>query len=260
MQLHFRKMGSGPPLIILHGLYGSGDNWYLAGRALSRLFTVYLIDQRNHGNSPHDPVFNYDVMSIDLADFYEYHSLEKACIIGHSMGGKAAMNFAFKFPSKVQKLVVIDIALRSYLNSPQIADHQKIVEALNNLEISITRSRSEIDTRLAATIPQKSIRQFLLKNLKRNENDNFYWGLNFKAIQNNIADLLQKIESNSSQFINPALVVRGKKSGYINDDDRTDFQNTFPTLRFEEFDTGHWVLSEAPEKLISLLLEFLSAP
>jgi esterase len=258
MQLHFRKLGSGPPLIILHGLYGSGDNWYPIGRALSRQFTVYLIDQRNHGLSPHDPVFNYEVMTLDLFEFYSDRSLEKASIIGHSMGGKVAMNFAFQYPAKVEKLIIIDIALRSYLYSPQIADHQKIIEALSSLDIIHVSSRAEIDTQLAHKIPQPPLRQFLLKNLKRKENNGFYWGLNILALQDNMTELLQKVDSGDSPFKGPVLVVSGKNSGYINQVDRIEFSKVFPDPRFEEFNTGHWVHSEQPDTLINLFLEFLS--
>jgi esterase len=259
MRLHFRKLGSGPPLIILHGLYGSGDNWYSIGHALRQFFTVYLIDQRNHGLSPHDSLLNYDVMTTDLSEFFSDHSIEKASVLGHSMGGKIAMNFAIREPDKVEKLIVIDIALRSYYQSPQLKFHKKIIEALNSLDISTTRSRSEIDAQLALIIAQPAVRQFLLKNLKRRENEDFYWSINLEALGENIAELMYEVDTRHSYFKNPVLIVSGINSGYIKADDRRYFHHVFPRVRIEEFDTGHWVHAEQPEKLIKLLLEFLLA-
>jgi esterase len=257
MQLHFRKLGSGPPLIILHGLYGSGDNWYSIGRALSKNFTIYLVDLRNHGLSPHDAVFNYEVMTADLEEFFTDIAIEKACVLGHSMGGKVAMNFALKHQTQVEKLVIIDIALRSYSQSPQFEQHKKIIEALRHLAIDTNPSRLAIDDELAITIPQASIRQFLLKNLKRNESNKFYWGFNLEALRNNMTELLQNIDTGNSHFKNPVLVIRGINSGYITDSDLNTFHHIFSAMRIEDFETGHWVHAEQPEKLITLLLDFL---
>jgi esterase len=257
MQLHFRKFGSGCPLIILHGLYGSGDNWYTIGRKLSQYFTVYLVDLRNHGSSPHNPTFNYRVMTHDIEDFFQEENIEKACIMGHSMGGKVAMGFALLHPEKVKKLVILDIALRSYINTPQTLVHMQIVESLNNLDIFNATSRSEVDAQLAQQITQPAIRQFLLKNLKREENGRFYWGLNLIALMDNMQELLREVETDNLQFIGPVLVVSGKNSGYINDSDRLAFTKAFPDLHFEELDSGHWIHAEQPEQLMQLLLSFL---
>jgi esterase len=257
MRLHINKIGAGCPLIILHGLYGSGDNWYRIGRQLSRYFTIYLVDQRNHGNSPHDPVFNYDVLTADLVELYRSENIEQACIIGHSMGGKVAMHFTLQFPSRVMKLVVIDIALRSYEASPQMLIHQYIVKSLIALDILHLTTRSEVDDQLARTIPQASLRQFLLKNLKRKDNNSFFWGLNLIALQDNLTELLRRIDYDEKSFQGPVLVVSGKNSGYLNADDRHAFAAAFPCMRYEEIDAGHWVHVEQPEQLIDLLLDFL---
>lgn len=254
-------MGNGCPLIVLHGLYGSSDNWYSFGRRLSEYFTVYLIDQRNHGHSPHHPDLNYNVLTADLEEFLNNENIDYACLMGHSMGGKVAMNYSLRNPSKVRKLVVIDIALRSYTIegdfAPQAFIHQKIVDSLNRLDISNTKTRSAVEKALSVNIPQKPLRQFLLKNLKRKQNGDFYWGINIHALKNNLIRLLDGIDTNEKVFDNPVMVISGVHSGYINNADKTLFKNVFPKVKIIEMDTGHWVHAEQPEKLLNLLVDFL---
>ena len=261
MQLHFRKFGEGCPLLILHGLYGSGDNWLSIGKAMEPYFSIYLIDQRNHGNSLHSDEHNYNVLASDLEQFIKEHKLNKVCIIGHSMGGKVAMNFTLNNPEKVQKLVVIDIAMRSYSESennfPQMTIHKKIISGLAALDIEFAETREEIDKQLARYISQKKVRQFLLKNIKRNKSGEFYWGLNINALKSNLHLLLDRIESNNRSFLGPVLIISGKNSGYIQQEDYNEFQRVFPNAEFAEFNAGHWIHAEQPDKLIDKLLEFL---
>ncbi len=261
MQLQFKKMGNGCPLIVLHGLYGSSDNWYTFGRRLSEYFTVYLIDQRNHGDSPHHPDLNYEVMTTDLEEFMNSENIDFACLMGHSMGGKVAMNYTLRNPSKVRKLVVIDIALRSYALDGNFAlqaiIHQKIVDSLNRLDISKTHTRSVVEKDLSVDIPQKPLRQFLLKNLKRKPDGNFYWGLNIEALKNNFTQLLEGIDTEGKVFDKPVMVIGGVHSGYIQDKDKISFRNVFPGVKIVKMDTGHWIHAEQPEKLLDLLVEFL---
>lgn len=260
MKLSFRKTGTGNPLIILHGLYGSGDNWYSIARSLDHKYTVYLVDQRNHGNSPHDPEMNYDVLTDDLRRFFEDNQLKKACLMGHSMGGKVAMHFALKYPGMVERLVVVDIALRNYSDAEsneQIGMHQDIIETLSGLDI-MKDSRTEIDGLLAEKIKSKAIRQFLLKNLKRNEEGTgFIWQINIMALNDNLEDLLENVAIEDSTFENPVLVIGGNKSGYIEKDDPEKFRSHFPNVQIEMLDAGHWVHADQPEKFTALLTSFL---
>jgi esterase len=261
MKLFFRKSGIGCPLIILHGLYGSGDNWFTIGRKLSKFFTVYLVDQRNHGSSPHHPELSYSVMTDDLEELFDAEKLDSACLMGHSMGGKVAMNFTLRHPEKVKKLVVIDIALRNYILhgafAPQATMHQNIIHALSELKINHSHDRSEIDKELSNSIHEKSIRQFLLKNIKRNDRGEFYWGMNLMAIEDNLENLMDGIDQMQSRFLGPVLVIRGIKSGYISDSDKEQFSQFFPAAEFRDFPTGHWVHGEKPEEVMRLLLKFL---
>jgi esterase len=262
MKLEFRKAGTGSPLIILHGLYGSGNNWFSIATELSRYFTVYLPDQRNHGISPHSDELNYEVMTSDLEDFFSEQKIDKASIVGHSMGGKVAMNFALKNPSKVEKLIIVDIALRSYSIeghfAPQALIHRNIIDSLKQLDISGTTSRTDIDNKLSEQIKQPAIRQFLLKNLKRNQSGDFYWGMNLKALDNNLYRMLEAVGFQNKTFFGPVLVISGKNSGYIKEEDLTDFQNAFPNMTFIEFDSGHWVHIEQTEKFLECIRKFLT--
>jgi esterase len=261
MKLEFKKFGNGFPLVILHGLYGSGDNWFTIGRNLSSYFTVYLPDLRNHGTSPHSDDHNYDLLTDDLEEFFVDQQITNACLIGHSMGGKTALNFAFKNPDKVAKLVVVDIAIRSYSIegefAPQAIMHRRIIDLLLAIDIQHTTSRSEIDKNLSTKIPQKSIRQYLLKNLKRKEDGEFYWGLNLHSLDMNIQRILDAIDCQNITFIKPVLIISGKNSGYITKDDLTDFKDVFPNMIFHELDSGHWVHVEQPEKFLEILRDFL---
>jgi esterase len=261
MRLNFRKTGTGFPLVILHGLYGSGSNWFSIATDLGSSFTVYMPDQRNHGDSPHSDELNYELMTSDLETFFIEHNIEKACLMGHSMGGKIAMDFTLKNPSKVEKLIVVDVALRSYavegLFAQQAFIHRNIVDSLKSLDISNTQSRKEIDNRLSLRINQLSVRQFLLKNLKRNEKGNFYWGMNIQSLDANLHRMLDGVQFQNKAFTGRVLVISGKNSGYIKEDDLTDFKTAFPKMIFTEFDSGHWVHIEQTEKFLECIKDFL---
>ena len=158
MKLNFKKTGSGPPLVILHGLFGSLDNWFSIAKDLETSFTLYLVDQRNHGDSPHSNEWNYGVMVEDLRELLDAEGLDSVYLMGHSMGGKTVMNFAVKYPERVSKLIVGDIAPRYYP-----IHHQVILEGLNALNLSQLQSRKEADDLLAPYIAELGIRQFCSK-------------------------------------------------------------------------------------------------
>src|SRR5258708_1893067 len=162
MQLHSKVYGKDEPLIILHGLFGSSDNWHSICLKLAPCFQVFAVDQRNHGGSPHHSDMNYSLMASDLVEFMQMQRLSKASILGHSMGGKTAMQFALLFPEKIERLIVVDIAPRAYP-----PNHERILAALMALSVSRYDTRAQIEQALATAIPNLSLRQFLLKNLAR---------------------------------------------------------------------------------------------
>src|SRR6056297_2585944 len=166
MKLYYRKEGEGPVAVIIHGLYGSSDNWMNMGKRLAEKYTVYMIDQRNHGRSPFAEENSYNDMRDDLVEFFEKHGIEKATILGHSMGGKTAIWFAADYPEKVEKLVIADIAPKDYLENKENSQyylHRNIIQAMQELDFSKVKKRTDVDDLLAEKIDSPRIRQFLLK-------------------------------------------------------------------------------------------------
>ena len=251
MNLYYRTIGSGPPLIILHGIFGSSDNWGTLGRQFGEFRQVYLVDQRNHGRSPHDPQFNYQVMVEDLHQFIVQHGLLKPDIMGHSMGGKTAMFFATKYPDMINKLVVVDIAPRAYP-----VHHDFILRGLSALPLDKLQSRQQADTELARYIDNPAIRQFLLKNLQRTD-QGFRWKINLPVIQENIAHVGQGLGP-EDVFTHPTLFIRGGLSPYIQEEDYADIASHFPNSKVVTIPGAtHWVHADKPFELYKTVKSFL---
>lgn len=253
MRLNYRKLGNGQPLVILHGIFGTSDNWQTFGKALSENFQVFLVDQRNHGNSPHSQEFDYPAMAADLKDFIEQHDLENPIILGHSMGGKVAMFFAINYADLFDKMIVVDIAPRFYP-----VHHQKILEGLGAVKINEISSRKEAEEQLSEHVKDVGVRQFLLKNLKRDDNGQFAWKLNLPVIRDNIDNVGQAVPSEHA-IKKPTLFIRGAKSDYIQDNDKSDIRKIFPQAEIVTIkDAGHWIHAEQPEALYKTVMEFLT--
>ena len=253
MQLAFQRFGAGPPLIVLHGLLGSGDNWRTLSRTVfGARFEVYTVDQRNHGRSPHSDVFDYPAMVEDLAAFMDAHSLDAARLLGHSMGGKTAMHFALTYPECVEALVVVDIAPKPY--PPR---HTAIFEALRGLDLAAYRTRAEIDAALRPRFPTDGVRNFLLKNLQRDGQGGYGWRMNLNGIARN-ADRLSGVLEAEGTFEGPTLFVRGGASDYVADEDRELIISFFPEAEIATIDgVGHWVHAEKPQAFGEVVLGFL---
>lgn len=251
MNLYYRTIGSGPPLIILHGIFGSSDNWGTLGRQFGEFRQVYLVDQRNHGRSPHDPQFNYQVMVEDLREFIVQHDLLKPDIMGHSMGGKTSMFFATKYPDMINKLVVVDIAPRAYP-----VHHDFILRGLAALPLDKLQSRQQADAELARYIDNPAIRQFLLKNLQRTD-QGFRWKINLPVIQENIAHVGQGLDR-EDVFTHPTLFIRGGLSPYIQEEDYADIAAHFPNSKVVTIaGATHWVHADKPAELYKAVKDFL---
>lgn len=252
MKLFFRKSGHGHPLIILHGLFGSSDNWFTLSKVFGQHHLVYLVDQRNHGQSPHSEEMNYEVLAEDLHEFIQANNIQKPDIIGHSMGGKAAMNFAVKYPDMLRKLVVVDIVPKAYP-----VHHDAILDGLHDIPLDSIGSRSEADTRLSANVPETSVRQFLLKNLARDEEGKFKWRINLPAIDHNIEALGFGMILSGKHY-GPCLFIRGEKSNYYAPGDEERIMEIFPNAEFKTLDTGHWVQAERPDEFAREVLTYLA--
>ena len=251
MELFFHTYGKGKPLIILHGLLGSSDNWFTIAKKLAERFHVFAVDQRNHGRSPHSNEFTYEAMVQDIKEFMQQHGLSSASLVGHSMGGKTAMALALTYPQVVDSLVVVDIAPRSYG-----AQHDYIFDALYAVNLRQFKSRREIDEALTKSIPAFATRQFLMKNLGREEDGSFKWKMNLAVIHRNYHEINKSVDG--MPFSNPALFLRGGKSGYVQETDTTEINRLFPKSSMVTIqDAGHWIHADAPEEFVRVVLDFL---
>ena len=253
-KLFYREYGNGKPLIILHGLLGSSDNWLLHGKLFAKTFNVFIIDQMNHGNSPHSQSINYKTLTIDLFNFIKSKNLSEVNIIGHSMGGKVAMKFALDYEDLVNKLVIVDIAPKKYLNN---LNFNYIIRGINSLNIDRISTRKEADYLLSKYVSERYIRNFLLKNLKRNSLKSFVWKSNMKLITDSIKDLYAGISNDSKSYSN-VLFIKGEKSNYILDNDWDNIIGLFPKAKLSTINnSGHWVHFDNPEKFYLNVMSFL---
>ncbi len=252
MDLFFRKNGAGEPLIILHGLLGSSDNWQTLAKKFSGTYRVYTPDLRNHGQSPHHEKLNFDVLNEDLLHFVHQQNLKALNMIGHSLGGKAAMNLALKNPDLVRKLVIVDIGPKYY-----DVIHDQYINSLQKLDLDTFSRREEVDQALSADVANPAIRQFLLKNLKRDDHGNFAWRIDLGMIKRNLSYLGEPVVSDSP-FTKPALFIAGGKSEYVKPKDIGDIQSLFPAVKVVFFENaGHWVHADEPGRFYDTVMEFL---
>ena len=254
MKLFFRHMGQGNPVVILHGLLGLSDNWVTFGRQLASDFEVIIPDLRNHGQSPHDPVFNFHVLVEDLNELIKDLGLKKINLIGHSLGGKTAMLFALKYPGLLEKLVIVDIAPGKY---PTNLEHQMLIDAMLKVDFSSVRSRSDADRQLELNVHSLKLRQFILKNIYWKDKDTLGWRLNLPVLKGSLLFIVEEVRSDS-QFMKPVLLVRGGLSDYVTDADLSQMQNFFPrTLVKTIANASHWVHADAPGEFYTIVHEFL---
>jgi esterase len=253
MNLHYHSIGKGKLLVILHGLFGSSDNWQSLAKRLSENNRIITVDQRNHGRSFHHDQFNYDVMVADLENLYRSLNIREAILIGHSMGGKTAMKFALKYPAKVEKLIVADIAPKYYP-----LHHDKVIDALCELNLEKYERRDELDQELKKSIPNSAVRQFLLKNLIRNRENRLKWRINLPVIKKNLEKLGEEI-SGPGVYKKPALFIAGALSNYVDPEDEPQIKNLFPKATITYFkNAGHWIHADAPDAFFNLVKTFIN--
>lgn len=253
MKLHYRTIGEGEPLFILHGLFGSSDNWQTLGKKFAEKYKVYFVDQRNHGRSPWSDDFNYDLMVADFEELISDLGETKVNIIGHSMGGKTAIGFAVKHPDLIDKMVVADISHKSY---PM--HHDEIINGLKSLDLSVIKSRGQADKELAKYIEEIGVRQFLLKNLYWIEKGQLAWRINIPVLSERIYDIIAEVRFD--QIMTETLFIRGGKSNYILESDYPGLMNKFPNALIETIEeSGHWVHAESPYRFFDLIDNFISS-
>lgn len=244
MRLHYRQYGShaGPPLVVLHGLFGSLNNWHSHAREFGERCTVFTVDARNHGGSPHDPDATYPAMSADLLEFFDEHHIAEAIVMGHSMGGKTAMQFTADHPERVASLIIVDMAERPY--EPV---HQDIFAALERVDPGAYATREEVDRALGETILKEPVRQFLTANIVRDENGRMQWRMNVPALKACYGDLAGRVDI-PPMFTKPILFIRGDRSRFITPEDEQEIITHHPHARIVTVENaGHWVHADNPE-------------
>ena len=254
MILHSKILGdSNKHILILHGFLGSGDNWISIGKKLNSIgYTIHLIDQRNHGRSFHHEKFDYEIMCEDLFNYIRHHNIEDSILIGHSMGGKTAMNFSLIHSKLVSKLIVLDSSPRGY---PVL--HQNIIDSLKEIDFSVFVTRKEIDIELRKSINHEGLRNFLMKNIYRMNDGKLNFRFNLKSLSENIGRIGQKIESDTN-FNREVIFIKGETSDYINESDKIMINNLFPNAKFYKIpNAGHWLHVDNPTDFISVLLSLI---
>lgn len=250
MKLHYRELGEGQPIVILHGLFGNSDNWQTHANKLSEYFRVILVDQRNHGRSNWSDEFSYDLLAEDLNELFIDLNLKKTIVLGHSMGGKTAIRFTQLHPNKVEKLIIVDIGVKEY---PM--HHTEILNGLHSIDLEKVTTRSEAEEILSKYISSNGVRQFLLKNLYWIEKGKLAWRMNIPVLEKEMPAILTVLPDD--EIFNSTLFIRGKLSNYILDEDILQLEEQFSDFHIETIENaGHWVHAEAPIEFVEKVLEF----
>ncbi len=250
--------GEGAPLILIHGLFGSCDNLKTLGRSLGTDYTIHAIDLRNHGSSFHSDTMTYQEMAEDIIDYMQHHHIEKAHFIGHSMGGKVAMQVALSSANNILSLASLDMPPIDYNLYNIEQRHNDVMEGLKGIKAKNIQSRNEADSILSKTVDNSDVRAFLLKNLRRDKNGKLLLRLNIDAIINNYTHL-----SNApvgKPFLHPVLFLKGEFSDYLLPEYREPTLKLFPQARLEVIKgTTHWLHAEKPATLFKIIKHYLKS-
>ena len=251
MLLHYKEIGEGKPLVILHGLFGTSDNWQTHAKKLGEYYRVILVDQRNHGHSPWSEDFTYEHLADDLERLILHLAIDQFTLIGHSMGGKTAMYYSQKYPNRLEKMVVVDIGIKRY---PM--HHNEIIKGIKSIDLSTIESRSAAEQAMLPFVDSYGVRQFLLKNLYWLEKGKLAWRMNVDVLEREMEEILAPIPN--IEVWTPTLFLRGAMSNYILDEDWDAIEEIFPDATLETIENaGHWVHSEQPDEFIEKVLGFI---
>ncbi len=258
MQLFYRTYGTGVPLIALHGLYASSDSWMGLVHELSAEHQLILVDQRNHGRSPHSQEFSYRLMSEDLRELMDSLRIEKAIIMGHSMGGKTAMTFSLSYPERTKGLIVEDISPLAYAaGNKNVRFHRQIINAMQQLPLNELKSRNDAEERLLVAIPDLTLCRFLLKNLWRTTAGDFEWRINLASLANNLDRIMDKVGGTNPTFEGCSLFIKGAQSAYIQANDKICINRLFPNSSIATVSAaGHWVHIEQQNEFLKFVKKY----
>jgi len=261
VELNHKISGEGDPVILLHGLFGSLDNLGVIARGLQDQWQIHALDQRNHGKSPHTDAMTYPEMAEDVLAYMDSQGLKTASVLGHSMGGKVAMQLALKAPERITSIIVADISPVTY--KPR---HDNVLAGLKAVDLKALGSRTDADQALSEHVEEAGVRQFLLKNLspvpaseQEESGARYRWRLNLPVIDQSYGALSAAPEG-QGPYEGPVLFIKGAESAYIQTKHRDIIQQLFPNadLRIIE-GTGHWLHAEKPDTFVALCRRFLSA-
>ncbi len=251
--LHYQQLGQGDHIILIHGLFGSLENLNMVAKHLAENYCVLSVDVRNHGLSFHENEMGFAVLAHDILDLMDALNIEKAHLLGHSMGGKIAMEFAMTNPERTNKLIIADIAPVTYP-----AHHQRIIDGLKALDFSTIKRRSDADEQLSHFVESKGVRQFLLRNIKQ-ENDTFSLKCNIHFIAQNYSKLMLGNENNPP-FLGETLFIKGGNSNYLLAEHQTLIKKLLPASQLKIIaNTGHWLHAEKPHIFNKLVTNFLQS-
>lgn len=258
MQLHYKQYSdSGQPLVVLHGLFGSQSNWGWHCKQLAEQFAVIGVDLRNHGESPHAPEHNYQVMAEDIRELLISLELKSCFMLGHSMGGKVAMELALQAPGLIDKLLVVDIAPVQYTDKAD--GHLRVMAGMNALDLPALSSRTEAEEKLIDYIEDEATRKFIITNLVRNEETGFSWRLNLPVIEANYERLREKPKA-QGVFEKPTLFVKGDLSPYVQAKHEAEILEVFPNAGVKIIvEAGHWLHADKPQAFQKVAMDFFSA-
>lgn len=252
ISLNYKDYGTGRPMVILHGLFGSLDNWFSLAKAFADDHHVYLVDQRNHGQSPHTESHTYGEMADDLFQFFQEHGLKDVVLMGHSMGGKTAMRFAAEHPELLSKLIVVDMGIKAYP-----VHHDLIIRSMQAIDLPNVTSRKQAEEELAHYLTEQDVVQFLTKNIYRKKYEDgsaeYAWRFNLDLLAEDIEEMGMPIFNGSDV---PALFISGSRSRYVVPEDERGIRELFPNASFVYLPTGHWVHAEDPTGLVGAVKAF----
>ncbi len=254
MKLAYRYFGGEgkEPLVILHGLLGSSRNWTNIGKALAERYEVFALDLRNHGDSPHAPEMDFDTLARDVVGFFDEQGIQRAHLMGHSLGGKVAMHLAVTFFRRVDSLIVVDIAPKDY--PPYHADD---FDAMNALDLTTLANRKQADEFLTARVPDFGQRQFLLTNLKREKDGSLRWGINLNVLTGSLGTMRLNSLMEQDRFSGPTLFVLGEHSHFVRQEDHDQIREHFPRAIIKTIaDSGHNPHIDQPKALLATLEDF----
>lgn len=251
MKLFYHRSGQGRPLFILHGLFGSWENLGSTVKTLAANWDLIAPDIRNHGRSPHSDDCSYRAMAADIIELADELGLEKFCVLGHSMGGKIAMELTLTHPERIDKLIVVDIAPVQYPNH-----HANVFAGLRSIDLSAIKSRSDADQQLQQSVSEASVRAFLLKNLSKNAQGKFEWRLNLEGLEKNYAKIAEPVKEGC--YLGSVLFIKGALSDYLLPEHQAEVVKRFPKASLKVIEqVGHWPHAEKPHLFIKLVQKFL---